>query len=81
MLRLILSGCNGRMGRAVEHLCAAQPDLEIAAGFDLLGTGDRDFPVFSSPAEFQGFWASRMRLVTSRTTRWVKKPLSTWRQR
>ena len=54
MLRLILSGCNGRMGRAVEHLCAAQPDLEIAAGFDLLGTGDRDFPVFSSPAEFQG---------------------------
>lgn len=54
MLRLILSGCNGRMGRAVEHLCAAQSDLEIAAGFDLLGTGDRDFPVFSSPAEFQG---------------------------
>ncbi|MBM6665819.1 4-hydroxy-tetrahydrodipicolinate reductase [Flavonifractor plautii] len=54
MLRLILSGCNGRMGRAVEHLCAAQPDLEIAAGFDLLGTGDRDFPVFFSPAEFQG---------------------------
>ena len=54
MLRLILSGCNGRMGRAVEHLCAAQPDLEIAAGFDLLGTGDRDFPVFSSPAEFHG---------------------------
>ena len=54
MLELILSGCNGRMGRAVEHLCAAQPDLEIAAGFDLLGTGDRDFPVFSSPAEFQG---------------------------
>lgn len=54
MLRLILSGCNGRMGRAVEHLCASQPDLEIAAGFDLLGTGDRDFPVFSSPAEFQG---------------------------
>lgn len=51
MLRLILSGCNGRMGRAVEHICAAQPDLEIAAGFDLLGTGDRDFPVYSSPAD------------------------------
>ncbi len=54
MLRLILSGCNGRMGRAVERLCAAQPDVEIAAGFDLLGTGERDFPVFSSPAGFQG---------------------------
>ncbi|WP_209343444.1 4-hydroxy-tetrahydrodipicolinate reductase [Flavonifractor sp. AGMB03687] len=53
MLRLILSGCNGRMGRVVEHICAAQPDLEIAAGFDLLGTGDRDFPVYSSPADFK----------------------------
>ena len=51
MLRLILSGCNGRMGRVVEHICAAQPDLEIAAGFDLLGPGDRDFPVYSSPAD------------------------------
>ena len=54
MLRLILSGCNGRMGRAVANLCAAQPDLEIVAGFDLLGTAEWDFPVFSSPAEFQG---------------------------
>lgn len=54
MLRLILSGCNGRMGRAVESLCAAQPELEIVAGFDLLGAGDRDFPVFSSPADFKG---------------------------
>lgn len=54
MFRLILSGCNGRMGRAVANLCAAQPDLEIVAGFDLLGTGDRDFPVFSSPADCKG---------------------------
>lgn len=54
MVRLIISGCNGRMGRVVEAICAADPDFEIAAGFDLLGTGDRDFPVYSSPAEFQG---------------------------
>ena len=54
MLRVILSGCNGRMGRAVAGLCAAQPDLEIAAGFDLLGAAEGDFPVFSSPAQFQG---------------------------
>lgn len=51
MLDLILSGCNGRMGRVLEALCADQPDLHIAAGFDILGTADRDFPVFSSPAE------------------------------
>ena len=54
MLRWILSGCNGRMGRAVERLCAAQPDLEIVAGFDLLGIAEGNFPVFSSPAEFKG---------------------------
>lgn len=54
MLRWILSGCNGRMGQAVTRLCAAQPDLEIAAGFDLLGTAEGDFPVYSAPAEFKG---------------------------
>ena len=51
MLELILSGCNGRMGRVLEALCADQPDLHIAAGFDVLGAADRGFPVFSSPAE------------------------------
>ena len=51
MLELIRSGCNGRMGRVLEALCADQPDLHIAAGFDVLGAADRGFPVFSSPAE------------------------------
>jgi len=51
MIKLIVSGCNGRMGRAVECACAGQPDLELAAGIDLLGPGEREFPVFSSPSE------------------------------
>ena len=51
MVRLILSGCSGRMGRAVEAVCAAGPDAEIAAGIDLLGPGEREYPVYSSPAE------------------------------
>ena len=54
MLQLIISGCNGHMGRVVSSLCEADPDLAVAAGFDLLGTADREFPVFSSPAEFSG---------------------------
>lgn len=49
MIRLIISGCNGRMGRAVEAICAAAPDFEIAAGIDLLGQTDRGFPVYDSP--------------------------------
>ena len=54
MLKIVISGCSGHMGRVVEQLCAADPDLEIAAGFDILGSGERDFPVFSSPAQFTG---------------------------
>ncbi len=50
MLKIIISGCNGHMGRVVESLCAADPEVEIAAGFDVIGPTDRDFPVFSSPA-------------------------------
>lgn len=50
MLRLLLSGCNGRMGGMVVQCCASLPDVEIVAGCDLLGMDGRDFPVFSSPA-------------------------------
>ncbi len=51
MLKIIISGCNGHMGRVVESLCAADPNVEAAAGFDVIGPTDRDFPVFSSPAQ------------------------------
>ncbi|NBI11479.1 4-hydroxy-tetrahydrodipicolinate reductase [Colidextribacter sp. OB.20] len=54
MLKIIISGCNGHMGRVVAELCEADPSLEIAAGFDVLGTADRDFPVYTSPAQFSG---------------------------
>ena len=42
------------MGRVVESLCNADPQVEVAAGFDVMGSTDRDFPVFSSPAQFHG---------------------------
>ena len=42
------------MGRVVASLCQSDPQVEIAAGFDVLGSADREFPVFSSPARFQG---------------------------
>lgn len=50
MLKIIISGCNGHMGRAVAELCAGQPDVEAVAGFDILGQPNDSFPVFSSPA-------------------------------
>lgn len=50
MTRIILSGCNGRMGRVVTGLCQTDPTIEIVAGFDILGPSDDTFPVFSNPA-------------------------------
>ena len=42
------------MGRVVENLCAADPDITVVAGFDVLGNNDHAFPVYSSPAQFKG---------------------------
>lgn len=54
MLKMIISGCNGHMGRVVESMCAADPDIQVVAGFDVMGNPDHDFPVFASPAQFTG---------------------------
>lgn len=54
MLKVLISGCNGHMGRVVAQVCREAPDVEITAGFDLLGAENEEFPVFSSPAEFPG---------------------------
>ena len=54
MLKIIISGCNGHMGRVVEELCNADVQVEVVAGFDILGSNDRNFPIFTSPAQFVG---------------------------
>ena len=54
MLKIIISGCSGHMGRVVESICAADPAVQVAAGFDVLGSSDREFPVYSSPSQFTG---------------------------
>ncbi len=50
MPKIIISGCNGHMGRVVADICAADPHVEVVAGIDILGQKDSDFPMFSSPA-------------------------------
>ena len=32
MIRVILNGCNGRMGRVITELCNNEADMEIVAG-------------------------------------------------
>ena len=50
MVNVIISGCSGHMGRVVESICSADPDVNVIAGFDLIQSGQA-YPVFSNPAE------------------------------
>ncbi len=48
MTKVIMHGCNGRMGRAIVSLAADDSDIEIVAGVDAFGENNYDFPVFDS---------------------------------
>jgi len=54
MLRILLSGCNGRMGKAVSELARETEGVVIAAGFDQNCATLFDYPVYSDPMEFDG---------------------------
>ena len=52
MQKIIISGCNGRMGHVVASLCEDDPELSVVAGIDILGRkDDRPFPVYSTAGE------------------------------
>ena len=53
MKRIVLSGCNGKMGRMITSCVKERDDCTIVAGIDISGTALDAFPVFTSPAECQ----------------------------
>ncbi len=54
MLKIALSGCNGRMGRVIQDIVSGKENMRIVAGFDINTKKCADFPVFSDPFEFKG---------------------------
>ena len=48
MTRIIMSGCNGAMGRTITDIVAGDSEAEIVAGIDISDDGTKDYPVFSS---------------------------------
>ena len=54
MTKIILNGCNGKMGLAVSRLVAERDDCEIVAGVDLKTDIQREFPVFDNINEVKG---------------------------
>lgn len=50
MIRVLMCGCNGQMGRTITQMLANDEDMKIVAGVDLITEGP-DYPVFASVKE------------------------------
>lgn len=51
MVKMIMHGCNGRMGQMITSIVANDPDIEIVAGVDIYTEKKNDYPVYASMAE------------------------------
>ncbi len=48
MVRIIMCGCNGKMGRVISDLAVEDAQAQIVAGVDFVTEQHYDYPVFSS---------------------------------
>ena len=53
MTRIILSGCNGKMGRVITACVAERCDCKIVAGFDINTERHAGYPVYANPSNCQ----------------------------
>lgn len=51
MVRIILSGCNGKMGRVISRSVSERDDCTVVAGIDLNTAMTDGYPVFATPRE------------------------------
>ncbi len=47
MVRIIMHGCNGKMGQVITGLVADDPNVQIVAGIDIADNRDNGYPVFT----------------------------------
>jgi 4-hydroxy-tetrahydrodipicolinate reductase len=48
MTRVIMNGCNGKMGQCITEICKDDPEISIVAGIDVYNGIKNDYPVFPS---------------------------------
>lgn len=48
MTRMIMHGCNGKMGQVITKLAAEDKDIAIVAGIDVMDSIQNAYPVFTS---------------------------------
>ncbi|HJB60321.1 MAG TPA: 4-hydroxy-tetrahydrodipicolinate reductase [Candidatus Ruminococcus gallistercoris] len=53
MVRILLCGCFGKMGRVIQQLVAGRTDCTIAAGVDLFADSTAAFPAYTNIADVQ----------------------------
>ncbi len=51
MIRMIMHGCNGRMGQMVSEIVREDPAIEIVAGIDINRERENEYPVFECLAD------------------------------
>ena len=51
MIKILLSGCNGRMGRAISEMCEKNPETSIVAGYDRNTECKFNYPVYDDFAK------------------------------
>ncbi|WP_092324093.1 4-hydroxy-tetrahydrodipicolinate reductase [Butyrivibrio sp. YAB3001] len=51
MVKMIMHGCNGRMGHVIVDLVKEDENIEVVAGVDAFGENSYEFPVFKSLSE------------------------------
>lgn len=54
MLKVVISGCNGRMGQVVTSICEAEQGIAAVAGFDVNTAKRASYPVYADPMEYAG---------------------------
>lgn len=47
MVRIIMHGCNGKMGQIITGICKEDSDVSIVAGIDVIDNRENGYPVFT----------------------------------
>jgi len=49
MIKIAMSGCNGKMGQVITRLVKEKDGFEIVCGFDVTDTVNNEYPVYKDP--------------------------------
>lgn len=52
MIKIIMNGCNGKMGQVISRLVEEDDECEIVAGIDINTEEKNSYPVFANPFDF-----------------------------